>query len=162
MCLMNDRSWTLTHSPPESFGSRFCLWSPPTVGRVSTSTSITGDLTLGHIFNAAGLDLSQVVVLRHTYTSDGLATPADVTPSNVLEYVRRQAINNKLSKTPPFLWLNFMTDGGRRSRRPPSVMKFSHRNGGVLPSLLLMACRRTYSRTLLGVTSAGVARPSEV
>lgn len=86
------------------------------MGWVSISTSITGDLTLGHIFNAAGLDLSQVVVLRHTYTSDGLTTPADVTLSNVLEYVRRQAINNKLGKTPPFLWLNFMTDGGRRSR----------------------------------------------
>ncbi|WP_421732961.1 GIY-YIG nuclease family protein [Cellulomonas sp.] len=83
---------------------------------MSTPASITGDLTLGHIFNTAGLDLSQVVVLRHTYTSDGLATPADVTPAKVLEYVRRQGIGNKLGKTPPLLWLNFMTDGGRRSR----------------------------------------------
>lgn len=83
---------------------------------MTNALSTTGDLTLGHIFAAAGLDLSQVVVLRHTYNPDGLATPADVTPANLLEYVRCQGINNKLGRTPPSIWLNFMTDGQRRSR----------------------------------------------
>lgn len=87
-----------------------------TVNEMSAIASITGDLTLGHVFDAAGLDLNEVVVLRHTYTATGLVTPADVTPPKVLEYARRQGINNKLGKTPPFPWLNFMTDGGRRSR----------------------------------------------
>lgn len=96
--------------------SRRSVGKTPTVGRVSTTTSRTGDLTLGHIFVAAGLDPSQVVALRHTYTSDGLATPADVTPPNLLEYVRKQGVSNKLGRTPPFIWLNFMTDGQRRSR----------------------------------------------
>jgi hypothetical protein len=78
--------------------------------------SFTGDLTLGHVFAAAGLDPTELVVLRHTYTRGGLETPADVTPEKVLEYTRRQGINNKLGKTPPPLWLCFMADGQRRSR----------------------------------------------
>lgn len=81
-----------------------------------TTASITGDLTLGHVFTAAGLDLDQLVILRHTYTADGLATPADVTPANLLDYVRKQGVSNKLGRTPPLVWLNFMTDGQRRSR----------------------------------------------
>lgn len=95
---------------------------------MSITASITGDLKLGHVFDAAGLDLSEVVLLRHTYTADGLAAPADVTPGNLLAYVRKQAINNKLGKTPPFIWLNFMTDGGRRSR-----FLTAYENHGELP-----------------------------
>lgn len=73
-------------------------------------------MQLGHVFAAAGVDVSQVVVLRHTYTSGGLATPADVTPENVLAYVRRQDVGNKLGADPRSTWVNFMADGGRRSR----------------------------------------------
>ena len=76
----------------------------------------TGELCLGHILEAAGVELSAVVVLRHTYTPSGLASPADVTPPKLLEYVRRQDAGNKLGRTPAALWLNFMADGGRRSR----------------------------------------------
>lgn len=83
---------------------------------VTTPYAHDGALVLGHVFAAAGLDASQVLVLRHTYTSDGLATPADVTPEKVLAYVRRQDIGNKLGKSPRRVWLNFMADGGRRSR----------------------------------------------
>ena len=71
---------------------------------------------LGHVLEGAGIDLSDVVVLRHTYTDGGLASPADVTPQKVLEYTRRQGIDNKLGKSPAPLWLVFMADGGRRSR----------------------------------------------
>ena len=81
-----------------------------------TSSTLTGDLSLGHVLAAAGLDLSELVVLRHTYTAGGLETAADLTPEKVLHYTRRQGISNKLGKTPPRLWLVFMADGGRRSR----------------------------------------------
>jgi hypothetical protein len=82
---------------------------------VSTTTP-TGDLTLAHILNAAGVDLADVVVLRHTYTRGGLETAADLTPANVLHYTRRQELNNKVGKTPPRYWMVFMADGAHRSR----------------------------------------------
>lgn len=116
---------------------------------VTTPASITGDLTLGHIFAAAGIDPSHVVVLRHTYTVGGIETPADVTPKKLLNYIRRQSIGNKLGAAPPFIWLNFMADGGRRSRylvayenhgevlpeRSAGMRYFDLRPTGVLASL---------------------------
>lgn len=83
---------------------------------MTTPPSHTGDLTLNHILAAAGLGLNEVIVLRHTYTSDGLASPADLTEPKILDYVRTQGIRNKLGKTPPFIWVNFMADGKRRCR----------------------------------------------
>jgi hypothetical protein len=80
------------------------------------TTSPAGDLTLGHIMAAAGLDLDDVVVVRHTYTAGGLESPGDLIPEKVLDYTRRQHLSNKLGKTPPRLWLVFMADGGLRSR----------------------------------------------
>jgi hypothetical protein len=87
-----------------------------------------GALTLGHVVEAAGLDLMDVVAVRHTYTSDGLATPADVTPASLLAYTRQQSIDNKLGRRPPFIWLNFWADGGRRSR-----FLVTYENHGELP-----------------------------
>jgi hypothetical protein len=78
--------------------------------------TLTGDLCLGHLLAATGVDLSDIVVLRHTYTVGGLETASDLTPDLVLDYTRRQGISNKLGKTPPRHWLCFMADGGRRSR----------------------------------------------
>lgn len=78
--------------------------------------TLTGELTLGHILAATGVNLSDVVVVRHTYTVGGLETAADLTADKVLEYTRWQTLNNKLGKTPPRLWLVFMADGARRSR----------------------------------------------
>lgn len=77
-----------------------------------------GELRLGLILEAAGLDFDQTIVLRHTFTDapDGLKSFADITPAKVLDYTRRQVIVNKLGKHPPFLWLVFLADGGRRSR----------------------------------------------
>lgn len=65
---------------------------------------------------SAGLNLAELVVVRHTYTAGGLETAADLTPEKVLAYTRSQHLVNKLGKTPPRLWLVFMADGGLRSR----------------------------------------------
>ncbi len=76
-----------------------------------------GELNLGHIMMAAGIDdLSEVIVLRHTFTSDYLR-PGEVTPEAVHAYARTQDLStNKFPATPPRIWLNFIADGGRRSR----------------------------------------------
>lgn len=76
----------------------------------------SGNLTLSHILAAAGVDLDEVLVVRHTYTKGGLEVPADLTPEKVLAYTRIQTIGNKVGKTPPRTWLIVMADGQRRSR----------------------------------------------
>ncbi len=81
-----------------------------------STPSRTGDLTLGHLLDAAGISLEDVVVVRHTYTRDGLETAADLTPAKLLDYTRRQGRNNKLGRHPPRYWLVVMADGARRSR----------------------------------------------
>lgn len=78
---------------------------------------MTGDLCLGHILAATGIDLSDIVIFRHTYNDDGLASPVDLTPEKVLGYTRHQLNkNSKLGKNPPRVWLVVIADGGRRSR----------------------------------------------
>lgn len=76
-----------------------------------------GDLNLGHIMSAAGLDdLSDVILLRHTFTSEYLR-PGEVTQEAVHAYARTQDVStNKFPAQPPRIWLNFIADGGRRSR----------------------------------------------
>src|SRR4051812_20774276 len=76
-----------------------------------------GNLSFGHVLAAAGVeDLTQVVVLRHTFNEGGLGGPADAAdPSKVLEYTRRQDVGNKLGRTPAPVWLIFTADGARRS-----------------------------------------------
>jgi hypothetical protein len=77
----------------------------------------SGNLVLGHLLNAAGVDdVSQVVVIRHTYQPDWIAIPTDATPERLIAYTRVQSIGGKLPKEPPPLWITFMADGGRRSR----------------------------------------------
>ena len=56
---------------------------PVTTAAVETS-AFTGELTLGHILATTGVDLADVVVVRHTYTVGGLETAADLTPAKVL------------------------------------------------------------------------------
>lgn len=82
------------------------------------SHSPAGDLRLGHIFDAAGLtDLSDVLVIRHTYREDAIRTPADVNPQSVYDFTRGQSVStNIFPKDPPRLWLVFMADGGLRAR----------------------------------------------
>ncbi len=83
-----------------------------------TRHSPTGDLRLGHVFDAGGLtDLSDVLVIRHTYREDAIRTPADVTPQSVLDFTRGQSVATQIfPKDPPRLWLVFMADGGYRAR----------------------------------------------
>ena len=78
--------------------------------------STAGELNFGHVLTAAGVDASDVVVLRHTYKPDGLRNEADLTPEKILDYTRWQGIKNKVGKNPPGLWVVFMADGGLRSR----------------------------------------------
>ena len=84
----------------------------------SMISSLAGELTLGHVLDSAGLDTSEIVVIRHTYTADGLRGPADLAPEKLLAYTRAQGAgtNHKLGRTPRPLWLCFMADGRRRSR----------------------------------------------
>lgn len=78
--------------------------------------NLSGNLTLGTILDSAGLVRRDVVVLRHTYTEEGLRDSHDLTPETVLKYTRWQGVGNKLGRTPPRVWLIFMADGQRRSR----------------------------------------------
>lgn len=80
------------------------------------TSSIAGELTLGHILAAVGVSASGTVVLRHTYKPDGLKSEDDLTPQKILDYTRQQGIGNMLGKNPPGTWVVFLADGGRRSR----------------------------------------------
>lgn len=84
---------------------------------MSLAPSPSGDLTLGHVLRAAGIeDLDGVLVIRHTFGPDGLRDQQDITLDRVRAYVRQQRHAAKFPRTPPPLWLNFVADGGRRSR----------------------------------------------
>lgn len=76
----------------------------------------SGELKLGHLLQAAGLAPEDVAVIRHTLNPGGLATRADAMGPNLLPYTREQGHNNKLGKTPPRIWLNFLATSGRRAR----------------------------------------------
>lgn len=91
------------------------------------TTSFQGDLTLGNILSAAGILQSDVLVIRHTYNPDGLASAADLTEEKILAYTRRQSYRNKIGSQPPKLWLSFIAEGGLRSR-----FLTAHDNRGVL------------------------------
>jgi hypothetical protein len=78
---------------------------------------ISGGLSLGSLFQAAGLAPEDVQVIRHTLKPDGLKTRADAMGPSLLPYVREQGIrNSKLPTTPPRIWLNFLATTGRRAR----------------------------------------------
>lgn len=79
-------------------------------------TSLVGGLTFGHVLRAAGIEPADVVVLRHTYTAQGLRGPEDLTDDRVLEYTRWQPLGNKLAPNPARLWVIVVADGQRRSR----------------------------------------------
>lgn len=93
----------------------------------TVTNSFHGNLTLGHILNAAGIQQSDVLVIRHTYNSDGLVSAADLTDEKILEYTRQQSHRNKIGPHPPKLWLSFIAEGGLRSR-----FLAAHDNHGVL------------------------------
>ncbi|BDZ61113.1 hypothetical protein Lsed01_02493 [Demequina sediminis] len=76
-----------------------------------------GKLTLGDVLASAGIDLADVLVIRHTFKAEGLASPNDATAEAVIAYTRRQgAGGGKFPKNPPRWWLVFLADGGHRTR----------------------------------------------
>lgn len=75
-----------------------------------------GELRLGHLFQAAGLAQNDVMVIRHTLNPGGLETRSDALGPNLLPYTREQGHNNKVGRTPPRIWLNFLATSGRRAR----------------------------------------------
>ncbi|GAB2773345.1 GIY-YIG nuclease family protein [Terrabacter koreensis] len=78
-----------------------------------TTESWGGDLNLGHLMTASGLDPSEVLVVRHTYNDEGLLRGL-TTPDRVLSYTREQSLRFKAEQ--PRIWLNFLAAGGRRCR----------------------------------------------
>ena len=81
------------------------------------TSSLRGGLSLADLLSAAGVATDDVLLVRHTYSADGLTGPQDATVENVLTYSRAQALRqSKIPRDPPTLWLNFMADGKRRSR----------------------------------------------
>ena len=85
--------------------------------RPTEAFSWHGDLSLADLLSVAGVATDDVLLVRHTYSADGLTGPQDATVENVLTYSRAQALRqSKIPKDPPALWLNFVADGKRRSR----------------------------------------------
>jgi hypothetical protein len=80
------------------------------------NSDLSAELRLGHLFQAAGLAQEDVVVIRHTLNPRGLETRADALGPGLLPYTREQGHNNKLGRTPPRFWLNFLATSGRRAR----------------------------------------------
>lgn len=86
---------------------------------MTVQRSPRGDLTLGHILEAAGIDPAEVVVLRHTYRAgheDELRGPEDLNLERLRDYTHRQGVRNKLGKNPARIWLVFIATDGRRCR----------------------------------------------
>lgn len=73
-----------------------------------------GDLSLADLLSVAGVATDDVLLVRHTYSADGLTGPQDATVDNVLTYSRAQALRqSKIPRDPPALWLNFVADTSR-------------------------------------------------
>lgn len=81
------------------------------------ASSMHGDLSLADLLSVAGVATDDVLLIRHTYSADGLTGPHDATVENVLTYTRVQSVRqSKIPRDPPAVWLNFVADGKRRSR----------------------------------------------
>lgn len=87
-----------------------------------------GNLTLGHLYQAAGVEPDDILVIRHTLTPNGLTDEGDAKGRRLLQYTREQSLRNKVGKTPPRIWLNFLATTGRRAR-----FLTAYENHGELP-----------------------------
>lgn len=66
---------------------------------------------------AAGIDPSQVLLLRHTNLKPSINGPADLTPAGILAFVREQAVKgSRFPQNPARIWLNCTAAGGNRCR----------------------------------------------
>jgi len=80
---------------------------------VTTESLSPAELTLGHVLVGFELDPADVIVIRHTYTADGLRDSNDLTPERMTAYTSGQSVDpRKFPREPPRLWLTFLADGG--------------------------------------------------
>lgn len=75
-----------------------------------------GEIRLGHLFQAAGLEPKDVGVIRHTLNPGGLVTRADAVGPNLLPYVREQGERASNQLKGAGIWLNFLATTGLRAR----------------------------------------------
>ncbi len=77
--------------------------------------SPAGDLTLGHLLQAAGItDADAAIAIRHTVRPKDPTSLRDLSPEGVLAYTRVQKLETRIfPKDPPPLWLIFMAEGQR-------------------------------------------------
>ena len=80
--------------------------------------SPVGELTLGHVLQAAGItDANDVIVLRHTIRPRDPSSLRDLSVEGVLAYTRVHTVRtNIFPKVPPPLWLVFVAEGVRGTR----------------------------------------------
>lgn len=99
---------------------------------VTSPPSLAGDLTLGHMLQAAGLtDLGEVIVLRHTIRPKDPASLRELSEPGVLAYTRIQKRkSNIFPKEPPACWLVFVAEGNRGTQ---SRFFIAYDNSGELP-----------------------------
>lgn len=100
---------------------------------MSATPAPAGDLTLGHVLQAAGLtDPDQVIVLRHTVRPKDPTSLKDLSAEGVLAYTRVQKVKtNIFPKQPPPLWLVFVAEGTRGTK---SRFYTAYDNGGEVTS----------------------------
>lgn len=119
-----------------------------------TPPSQAGDLSLGHVLQAAGItDPREVIALRHTIRPKDPTSLRDLSEQGVLAYTRVQSVNARiLPRTPPALWLVFLAEGapGTRSRfysaydnrgEVLAERTVEHRTFDLRPSTTLMSLR---------------------
>lgn len=76
-----------------------------------------GDLVLGHVVGAAGLEAEHVMALRHTVRPKDPKSLRDLSPEGVLAYSREHTIKTHIfPKDPPRVWLIFLAEGARGTR----------------------------------------------
>lgn len=95
--------------------------------------SPTGDLTLGHVLQAAGVTTaSEVIALRHTIRPRDPSSLRNLSPEGVLAYTRVHTVRtNIFPKVPPPLWLVFVAEGVRGTR---SRLVTTYENHGEIPA----------------------------
>lgn len=89
--------------------------------------TLTGELTLGHLFSIAGLDPAEVVLIRHSLYSEH--SPQDLSADGIRNYTREQLkVGGGFLKHPPRYWVVFLADSKTKSR-----LEVVYENHGEVP-----------------------------
>lgn len=96
---------------------------------MTLAPALNGELTLGHVIQAAGMtDLSEVIVFRHTIRPKDPTSLRDLSEAGVLAYTRVQTVRtNILPKEPPAHWLVFIAEGARQGSRSRFYAAYENR-----------------------------------